>query len=293
MLYVTMEEVYPLGVKGNVLEVTSKGVTQTLAMTGDWGQMSRGCEQGKGYFYRLGSSAFLTLGFQQTQTSVFYVSVREQEASVVQLNSLIEVRIKPGVICCLGHVYAFGGLDESSLLLKRSAERLTLSSQVENLATTPWQPLPCMNYPRASFLPCENNGEIYLCGGCTRYCEAYHPGRNMYRDLPISLREFDARSHLAVFVNQVILVLSRRWVTLWQPGSAEIISYEIDAVIDPYSSGGVQVEAIPPPPPSEQALLEARARGTFLEEEKSSSCSLYYVYRGQFVCVTLPTRIGS
>jgi hypothetical protein len=286
-----MEEVYVLGVKGNILEVTSEGVTRTLAMTGDWERMSTGKEHGKGYFYRMGSTDFLTFGLEQTETSVFYVSARE--GNTVQISNLIEVRIKPGVIFYSGHVYVFGGFDGSGLELKNSAERLTLSSQMEELATATWQPLPYMTYPRASFLPCQYNGKIYLCGGFTRYCEAYNPGKNRYKDLPISLREFDARSHLAVFVNMGIVVLSRRWVTLWRPRTKETYSYEIDAIVDPYSSGGVQVEVIPPAPPSEQAISEARAKGVRLEEEKSSSCNLYYVYRGQLVCVTLPTKIGS
>lgn len=286
-----MEEVYVLGVKGDILEVTSEGVTRTLALTGDWERMSTGKEQGKGYFYRIGSTDFLTFGLEQTATSVFYVSARE--GNTVQMSNLIEVRIKPGVICYLGHIYVFGGFDGSGLELKNSAEQLTLSSQVEELATATWQPLPYMTCPRASFLPCQYNGEIYLCGGFTRYCETYSPRKNLYKDLPISLREFDARSHLAVFVNQTIVVLSRRWVTLWRPGTNETHSYEIDAVVDPYSSGGVQVEVIPPVPFSEQARIEALARNEMLKEEASSSCNLYYVYKGQLVCVTLPTKIGS
>lgn len=285
----TMEEVYVLGVKSELLEVLSQGTTRTVSLTGDWDQMTREWGQGKGYFYRLGSSRFLTLGLESTQTSVFYVSAGGREGNVVQLSRLREVRVKPGVIDCSNHAYIFGGFDESGLELKNSAERLLLSSRVEELAIATWEPLPNMIHPRASFLPCLLNKEIYLCGGFTRYCEVYSPDEETYRDLPISLREFDARSHLAVFVNETIVILSRRWVMLWLPGKKETSSYEIDAVVDPYSSGGVKAERILL---SDQSRSDLLARG-YGKTEESWSCNLYYVYRGQFVCVTLPTRIGS
>lgn len=258
-----METIYVLRIDSERLEFISRdGKLGVAQLSGDWSLLIQGAR----LYFRLEIGSFVTFGSSQSLADAFYVCVRGEEGTVVRLQQLVEARMKPGVICCLQYLYVFGGLDDMGLELKHSAERLPLSSGMEKLATSEWESLPPMTYARAAFLPCVYNNIIYLCGGFTPYCEQYDPVKQKYTDLTFTLREFDTRSHITVFVNQAIMVVSQGYVTLWRPQTRETTCYEIDKVPDPYCSGGVLIESA-----------------------ENSLCTLYYVTKSQMVSLTLRT----
>jgi len=269
------ENVLEIASDGRLKFITREGSIREARLSGDWQLLSRGGQS----FFRLEGSILLILDASRPKNA-FCVSVRGLEGTVVQLCELNEARIRPGVICFQRHCYVFGGMDGAGIELKRSAERLALSSEMEEFATTQWESLTSMISPRASFLPCVYNDKIYLCGGFTFYCEVYDPVKQTYTVLPFTLREFDTRSHLAVFVNQTIVIISQCWVTLWKLSTSnEIANYEIDKVPDPYSSGGVLMK-VPNSYYSGGVLVNPNI------------CTLYYVAKGQLVSLKLQTSFG-
>ena len=249
--------------EGKLVTCTSAGSVQRLRLTGDDQALGRGND----YYYPVGYFGCIT--FSEDSSSAFFISYFQDPALLIQLQSSVETRIRPGVIFSNSDFYLFGGFADTDLILKSSVEKLHISRDITELATAEWCQLRPMLYERASFLPCMYANLMYLCGGFTQYCEKYDSVTETTKALPFTLREFEWKSHLTVFVDQEIVILSERWVTMYIEAKQETVSYEIDKVPDPYSSGGVSLTLDPP----------------------NHTYTLHYVHKGEFVVLTLPTSV--
>jgi len=75
--------------------------------------------------------------------------------SVRRTGNLLTGRHSQGMVCYVGTVYVFGGVNTHTL---RKAEEY-------HIATKRWRSLPSMNNSRHLFNPCARLDHIYLCGG--------------------------------------------------------------------------------------------------------------------------------
>lgn len=75
--------------------------------------------------------------------------------SVRRTGHLVTARHSQGMVCYVGTVYVFGGVNTHTL---RKAEEYSIAAKR-------WQSLPAMNHSRRLFNPCARLDFIYLCGG--------------------------------------------------------------------------------------------------------------------------------
>jgi len=139
-------------------------------------------------------------------TAISHVCIYTPNGYTMQYIHLQAARAFPGVYLARNSLYLFGGVLTQG----------EITDSVEHLDSNlfSFQPLLSMLTARRSFTPCENGGNVYLCGGFdTTLCEKYHIPTQKFSQIPLILPEIS--DILAYWQSDELLIVSRHFIVHW------------------------------------------------------------------------------